>query len=269
MDLFLTSAEGPAAGTMLNAEWLSCFAAVGVVEADEAKLARWRPTGAGVFVSAHGVTWLVTADHVIPAEPAPRVAVRVDILGRSTLVRVWEAHNKVFGLGWVRDPGRDLAACVLPEPRGVRLKTVSPSLWAPLDLELTTLRCLTGGFGLGVPGLDPTHTLVFDGIVAGVDRPARRIYLTAPTYPGNSGGPLFVERPPSDPASSATFGSATILLAGVVQSSTHIDVPVHERPLSLGLAAHIQQVSELLDGPKNSALSSKAQQQLIFARRAG
>ncbi|MBN1609645.1 MAG: trypsin-like peptidase domain-containing protein [Polyangiaceae bacterium] len=249
---------------MLNEEWLSTFAAVGVLETDATTAGRWKPSGACAFVTSHELAWLVTANHVLPEKPAPRMAVRLDIGGEPTLVALWEIHNRVQGLGWVRDRKRDLAICVLPNLPGARLKTVPPAVWAPLDMELTTMRCLTGGCPLGLPALDPMRAMpvVLDGIVAGMDRREQRIYLTAPTYPGNSGGPVFVERPLHDPSGNVAIGPRTVFLAGIVQTSGQIEASGQDRALHLGVAAHIQQVTDLLDSPE-------AHKQAVFARAAG
>lgn len=248
---------------MLDQDWLSCFAALGVVEASNSASARWRPSGACVFVEAHGLSWLVTANHVLPQSPLPQMALRLDVGVATTLVPLWEAHAGTPGIGWIRNQDTDLAICPFPVLPGARVKTVPEKLFVPADLELTSMACLTGGCPLGLPGLDPARAMpiVLDGIVAGVDRGSKRLFITAPTYPGNSGGPVFVEQPLHNAVGGIDAGRPTTLLAGIVLQSGKIEASGYSDRLSLGVAASIELVKELLE-------SSEAHQQAVIARGA-
>jgi hypothetical protein len=250
---------------MLDSEWLNSFAAVGLLSGGAGAAAQWRPIGASVLVAEHGLTWLVTANHVLPSEPSPRVAVRVDVYGDPTLVNIWEIQTQTPGLHWVRDAEHDLAACLLPNLPGARVRSIPREFWAANDMELTSMTCVIGGCPLGLPGLDPTRAMpiVLDGIVAGMDRTAQRIYVTAPTYPGNSGGPIFVERPWHNASGGGTIGGGpTTFLAGVVLQTGKIEASGYTERLHLGVAAHISQVADLLD-------TVDAHQQAVIARGAG
>jgi hypothetical protein len=156
-----------------------------------------------------------------------------------------------------------LAACLLPHLPRARVRSIPRKFWVPNDMELTSMTCLTGGCPLGLAGLDPTRAMpiVLDGIVAGMDRTAKRLYVTAPTYPGNSGGPIFVERPWHNASGGGTIGGPTIFLAGVVLQTGKIEASGYTERLHLGVAAHISQVADLLD-------TADANQQAVIARGA-
>jgi hypothetical protein len=104
--------------------------------------------------------------------------------------------------------------------------------------------------------------VVLDGIVAGMERTAQRLYVTAPTYPGNSGGPVFVERPLHNTSGGLTVGVPTTFLAGVVLQTGKIEVSGYTERLHLGVAAHITQVDKLLN-------TADANEQAVIARGAG
>lgn len=235
---------------MLNQEWLSTFAALGMVENGEEESVAWRAVGAGVFLSARDMMWVATAGHVMPDEDAPRAALRLDVDGSPKLVPLGSIQRGIPGLKWIRDDSNDLAVALLPRLPNARLKTIPEAFWVSADMELTSMTCLVGGCPLGLPGLDARRAMpvVLNGIVAGIDHEQQRIFITAPTYKGNSGGPVFIDRGIRGPDGGFLVGPTATLLGGVVIGTSTFEASGSARPLHLGVAVHVQLLRTLLAG---------------------
>jgi S1-C subfamily serine protease len=128
---------------------------------------------------------------------------------------------------------------------------------------IPSMLSFTVGCPYGLPGVDPQQAtpLVLHGAISGVNRESRKIYTSAPTFPGNSGGPLLVVRPPFDPSGRTIMvGSPTVLLAGIMLESALLSSPIPGDkipPLHLGVAAPIEAVFTLLDSPQAQELESR------------
>lgn len=109
-----------------------------------------------------------------------------------------EIYAKTPGIGWNIDRDSDLAAGPMPMPPGIDIRSISFDRCLEQKDLLPSMPCLTAGQPYGLPGVDPTRPtpLILDGIIAGLDPAQRRIFVSVPTFPGNSGGPIIAYRTP-------------------------------------------------------------------------
>lgn len=89
-----------------------------------------------------------------------------------------------------------MAATVFVWDQGWDVKVFPDDTRYLLDLKSVQpgMPCYTVGCPNGLTGFSPGRMLplVLDGIVCGTDPEHERLYVSAPTFEGNSGGPLFV-----------------------------------------------------------------------------
>jgi len=239
---------------MLDQQWLATFAPVGDIPAP----GQWRPAGAGVFLAHHDLVWLVTAHHLVTG--TRDLGVLVPIHGRPALVGLTAAMEDQPELEWLISPSHDIAVAPMSTPDGIGIKALSRDQCIPEDEVLASMPCLTGGCPYGLPGVDRQRTipLVLDGVIAGTDPESRSIFISPPTFRGNSGGPIIVVRSPFDPAGGMTVGQQTVLLAGIVSEVHTIESDdANAAPLRLGTGVAIDVVFELLDGADGIAMAQR------------
>jgi hypothetical protein len=201
---------------MLSREWLSAFVPIGLLHNQNS----WKPNGAGVLLHDHPFIWLVTANHVVPAKTTDHIGVFVTNPGERQRVCIdLTNEHQALGLGWVRDAENDVATCLMPVNPAWDIKAVGEELCIKFEEVLPSMQCYTVGCPYGVSGVDPQRAtpLVLEGIISGVDSNDPLIYISTPTFPGNSGGPILILRPPYNPAGSLFVGNPTVLLAGIVR----------------------------------------------------
>lgn len=232
---------------MLNREWLSAFVPLGVVENSDA----WRPVGAGVLFIEGQVVWLLTAAHVIGGQGKGVVPLLTLKGGRGVTVLDLPGVHRSHGLDWQTDNERDLACALMPTSDDFDIKAVDRSTCLRISEAVPSMSCFTIGCPYGVRGFDPKRAtpLVQDGVIAGVDEDKDLIYFTAPTFPGNSGGPLIAVKSPFSPEGGAVIGDRVVYFAGIVTSYAIVrgnmelgDLP----PLHLGVAAGAGAVTSLI-----------------------
>jgi len=232
---------------MLTDEWLSVFAPVGVLKQPDA----WQPLGAGVLFHTGSCLWLLTADHVIRDASGEHVAVLVNHhKDGMVVVDLTEVHQQ-HDVQWVRNPSLDVAASLMPSSPDWNIKAATEDFCISLKQILPSMPCYTVGCPYGVATLDQKRAtpLVLDGVVSGVNPDSRLIYISAPTFPGNSGGPVLVIRVPYDPGGSLVVGRPTVLLAGLVREMALVQAngSSHAAPaLHLGIGVSIEVALELL-----------------------
>lgn len=246
---------------MLDRDWLKTFAAFGFIP--EAN--RWLPTGACVFVGHEDVVWCVTAAHVLTQAAEKSVGAIVSINGQQTIVDLTAIYKATPGVGWIIDTNSDVAAGPMPMPPGIDIRSIGFDRMLEQDDLLPSMSCLTGGQPYGLPGVDPDKPtpLILDGVIAGVDLARSRVFVSVPTFPGSSGGPIIAYRTPWDPSGSMVVGSPTVFLAGIVTETIVVpnnqpDQP-HVPPLHLGCGATTNSVKKLL--------TSEATMQMLGAIR--
>lgn len=246
---------------MLSPEWLSAFVPVGTLNGADT----WQPLGAGVLFHAPPFVWLVTANHVIKDAGAERVAVLVSLRSGGVAVIDLTSVYKYGDLSWIRDSSRDLAIGPMPLAPEWNIKAVGEDLCMKLEEVSPSMQCFTVGCPYGVPGLDPQRAtpLVLDGVVAGTNPATRSIYISAPTFPGNSGGPILVVRVPYSPSGGSTVGRPTVLLAGIVRETALVQGSGESQPippLHLGVGISITAAIEMLQSPEAAELARKVAQ---------
>jgi hypothetical protein len=246
---------------MLSTEWLSAFAPVGSLRDDN----QWAAFGACVFFHKPSLLWMVTARHVL--EKVGRQALTV-LITRSSgqgliVVQVGEILTN-HGFSWVEDEVNDLAAAPMPASPDFGIKAVTPENSVPMIDLVPSMPCFTVGCPYGLHGLNPQKAtpLVLDGVISGVDPVSRKIYTSAPTFQGNSGGPLIAFRSPSDPAGRMIVGRSTVLFAGIMLETKllHAEDPSSRiSPLHLGVAAPADAVLALLDSDQARAITASVE----------
>jgi hypothetical protein len=243
---------------MLSKEWLATVAPVGTVMGSD----RWAAFGAGVFIHKPPLVWLVTAGHVIDKVGEQRVSVLITRSGGGLGVVEVAAILTSHDLSWVRDPANDLAAAPMPVPDQFDIKAVPLGYCLPMAELVPSMHCFTIGCPYGLRGVDAQRAtpLVLDGVISGIDTTSGRIYASARTFPGNSGGPLIAFRSPSTPDGSLMVGMPTILLAGVMLETALLASPDPNDPippLHMGVAAPVDAVLRLLDSEPARAIQSR------------
>jgi Trypsin-like peptidase domain len=246
---------------MLSTEWLNTVVPVGDLREDN----WWTALGAGVLFHKPSLLWMVTARHVV--EKVGRQVLTVLVTQSSgegiIVVKVGEILANQ-GFSWVEDEINDLAAAPMPElPFGV--PAVTPAGCLPLSKLIPSMPCFTVGCPYGLHGVNPERAtpLVLDGVISGVDPKNHKVYTSAPTFPGNSGGPLIVFRSPFHADGSVAFGGPpTILLAGIMLETRLLqnpDATSRIPPLHLGVAAPADAVLALLDSEQARAIAARVE----------
>lgn len=247
---------------MLDLEWLQAFLPLGKVAEDGS----WSPTGAGVLLHRPPVIWLVTAAHVVPSETS-RIAALVPTTSDGRELVDLRAIQQQFKSRWILDKASDLAATLMPIGPNLKIKAIPSQFCVESTSVLPSMQAYTVGCPYGFLGFDPRRAapLVQDGVIAGVDPKKCRLLTTAPTFPGNSGGPLVVIRSPILPGGGATFGKQVVLLAGIVLEMVQIGAPgsaalggsTPGSPLlHLGVAVGMERVNSLLESEEARALTA-------------
>ncbi len=253
---------------MLSPEFLNTALPLGLLSSDGS----FRPLGSGVLLERHGLSWLVTARHVKDAAESaatndtPFVLVGTTNSGDQFPMPLKETAAK-HELEWVQtDAEEDLAAIPLPlSPEWVH-RAIPDSLCITGDGIVPSMPCYTVGMPYGfspsVPGrITP---LVLDGVIAGINEAEGLLYISAPTFKGNSGGPAFVYRSPFNVAGGLTVGKPTVLLAGLViqqmlvggAGGTASEGPASP-PLHLGIVRSAERIFSLLDGPAATKMAHR------------
>ena len=244
---------------MLSRDWLKAFLPVGVMRqvTGDARVG-WQPVGAGTIVEGDGVLWFVTAAHVIRQHPGPFVLLVPARAGTPGPIPLnLTATQAQTGTAWVFAEQHDLAATLMPLAPTFDVRAVARELFLGIDGAVPSMPCFTVGcpHGVLVPGR--SAPLVQDGVVSGVGD-GDLIYTTAPTFPGNSGGPLLVVRVPYTTGGAITVGGSTVFFAGVMSQYALFRAEGAEHApllpaLHLGVAVSADAVAALLDSPECKA----------------
>lgn len=242
---------------MLGSEWLKAFVAVGMLKDSR----DWSATGAGVlFLDDDNFIWLVTAAHVVSTTGAGAVApLLVKIDGTPVVVDLSRVQREA-GIEWIVDGDNDIALSPMPRINDVDIRAVSYDVCLSIREVLPSMPAYTVGCPYGMHTLDPVRPapLVLDGVISGTDIHAGLIYTSAPTFPGNSGGPLLVYRSPIAPDGSMYLGSKAVLLSGIMLETQLVPSPDDNPPmppLHLGIARSVDAVISLLKSDRARSLS--------------
>lgn len=233
---------------MLTREWLSAFVPIGVLRAPN----DWVPIGAGVLFHDPPVVWLITAAHVVKGAKGHKVVPLVThAKGGLVVIQLDDIQSK-YGYGWHLHEKLDIAATLMPLSPDWQIKAIGEKLCIKMDELVPSMQCYTVGCPYGVRGFDPQRAtpLVLDGIIAGLDTSSSTIYTSAPTFPGNSGGPIIVRRDPFNPAGGLVVGQPVLLLAGIILQASVVSAQNASGssplpPLHLGIGVSIEAVLQL------------------------
>jgi S1-C subfamily serine protease len=246
---------------MLSTEWLSAFAPVGRLQDDN----QWAAFGAGVFFHKPPLLWIITARHVVQkVGPSALTVLVTRSSGEGVIVvKVGEILAN-HGLSWVEDENNDLAAAPMPTSPDFGIKAVALENCLPITELVPSMPCFTVGCPYGLHGLNPQKAtlLVLDGVISGVDPVSRKVYTSAPTFPGNSGGPLIAVRSPFSPDGMIVAGRSTVLLGGIMLGTVllpAVDPISRIPPLHLGIAAPADAVLTLLDSDQARAITARVE----------
>jgi hypothetical protein len=242
---------------MLSREWLQAFVPLGMLEGKD----RWSAVGAGVLFIEHGVLWLVTALHAV-RDVKERIAPLLRKTDGTVLIVSLADVQKSAAFSWLEDGPMDLAATPMPSAPDLQIKGVTRRECLLIKNVIPSMPAYTVGCPYGLTGLDPARPspLVLDGVVSGTNEPELTIYTSAPTFPGNSGGPLVVHRSPISPTGNHSVGPLPLLFAGIVLAARLVPAPDESSrlpPLHLGIVRSADAVLRLLDSPEARDLASR------------
>ncbi|MDP2955720.1 MAG: trypsin-like peptidase domain-containing protein [Longimicrobiales bacterium] len=236
------------------------------------------------MLDRHGLSWLVTARHVKDAakcEAQDRgsfVLVGTTGSGDQFPMHLGEEAAR-HGVEWIQsDEKEDLAAIPIPLSTEWVHRTIPESLCLTAGAVIPSMPCYTVGIPYGFLGSDPARItpLVLDGVVSGIDRGQGLLYISAPTFSGNSGGPAFVYRSPFNVAGGLTVGTPTVLFAGIVIQQMLVrgatgdpGAGIAYPPLHLGVVRSAERVLALLDGAEARGLVGRVKGNTADAEGSG
>lgn len=180
----------------LPSDWARCVVLLEEESTADGKKC-FEPVGTAFLLRHRGVTFLVTARHVITrSHTIARVNLRSARSDRSHTVRTrLDAVQKATGSGWFFHPTKKADVAVLVYPVDARRADVRP-----IDTDLLRecrvfadgddIRFL--GFPLGITEKGHVHPVVRGGLVA-QKRHDDTFLIDALVFPGNSGGPVFLK----------------------------------------------------------------------------
>jgi hypothetical protein len=239
---------------MLDQDWLKTFAPFGLMPQQN----QWQPTGACVFVEHQGVIWCITAAHVLSGAAGNSVGCCVTVNGQQTIMGLTDIYRSTPGVDWVIDATADVAAGPMPTPSGIDIRSIGFDRCLEQKDVIPSMPCLTAGQPYGIPGVSANKAtpLILNGVIAGIDALSHRIFISVPTFPGNSGGPIIAYRSPSNPHGGLQVGIPTVFLAGIVTETVIIPNNQPDKkgrpPLHLGSGASFDAVKTLLTGERAS-----------------
>lgn len=253
---------------MLDEDWLSTCAPLGILDAS---CDQWKAIGAGVFVFDDPFIWYVTANHLIKEAGDESIFVLINHKKvQKSLVNINSLHQQ-HKLNWLIDEGNDLAATPFPADVDFALKAVSfPSFLTSNDM-LPTMSCYSVGCPYSLAGFDieKVNPFVLGGIISNLDRQAKKVYVTVPTFPGNSGGPLFVWKQPIKANGDVVLGNPVVYLGGVIIQyvvvASMTPPPTSQQacpPLHLGVVVPSEFIHDLLHNADAKKLKNKMQKSL-------
>lgn len=246
---------------MLNSKWLKIFAPIGVLNNQE----QWCAIGAGAFFLQEPIVWFVTANHVIQEAADRHCLILVGHKTKQiTLIDLTAIHAE-HSIDWINNEASDLAASPVPTSPDFTLKALKEGNCFTLAKIVLSMTAYTMGCPYGLRGFDPTSTdpLVQQGIIAGVNHQENIIYTTTPTFPGNSGGPLFVEQKPYNASGGMVVGKPTIYCGGIITEYGLVKSPNQKDSqrglpcLHFGIAKPTEKIFELLRSEKAQRLKDK------------
>lgn len=237
-----------------------------------------RTVGTGFLVSAttsDGAprTILITANHVLSGMPGGEARIGYRTVGSDGVwrytpqpVTIRDAEGEPL---WTRHPSRDVAAITIQAPPEFARAAIPAGYLAaePNGVEQAIApgaELMVLGFPRGVAANNAGFPILRSGRVASYPISPEAFptfLLDFSVFPGNSGGPVFVSRPPSAPG-----GASRPFVAGLLTQQ----VEMSDERLEIGIVTHSRYILEtlaLMDGlhapiqvaeakPKNQAVKA-------------
>lgn len=238
---------------MLDKDLLSTCAPLGTLCS---KTNEWRARGAGVFIFDDPFIWYVTAEHLTANKESHPIHILINhAKSKQYLVNIDSLH-KQHKMDWIVDKKNDLAATLFPADPNFELKAINFSLFMNSKEMLPSMSCYSVGCPYNLAGFDMerVNPCVLDGIISGIDRQRGRIWVTVPTFPGNSGGPLFVWKQPIQANGDVNLGRTVAHLGGIISEyvlvgdgNSETDNRMCLPPLHLGVVIPTESIQALLN----------------------
>jgi S1-C subfamily serine protease len=200
-------------------------------------------------------TVLVTANHVLRKMPGPFATVGFRIENADGSWRYDPEPLKIRDGAkelWTHHPGRDVAAIVIDAPAAFA-KAAIPESWLATDDTFTKYSVSPGdqmlalGFPEGLSANPAGFPILRSGRVASFPLAPSAAFptflLDFAVFPGNSGGPVYVDKPQS-----AGAGAPGGFIAGMLTQQ----VELNSQNLSIGIvtdATFVRETLALLDDP--------------------
>lgn len=247
---------------MLDKEWLSTCAPLGVLDSTNQQ---WVAHGAGVFVYDNPFIWYVTAYHIIKDNKNSPIHILVNHSKANRYLVDVVALHKQHKIDWLIDPNNDLAATLFPSDPNFLLKAISFSSFLHSKEMIPSMKCYSVGCPYSLAGFDveKVNPCVLDGIISGVDMKSAHVYVTVPTFPGNSGGPLFIWKQPIQPNGDTNLGNAVVYLGGIISAYMLVGGAAEEAnlmslpSLHLGVVIPSESIYNLLHNASAMRLKAK------------
>lgn len=240
---------------MLESHWLLTCAPMGIFD-DQNKC--WKALGTGVFVYDDPFIWYVTANHFFKNKNLNFSVLIGHKKENKCLVDISALHQKLQ-IGWLIDEKNDLAATLFPSDENFMLKAIDLNFFMSTKEMAPTMSCYSISFPYSLANFDVENIVPFvqKGIISSINNKLERIYVTVPIFPGNSGGPIFVNKQPHS-VQDIGFG-------GIISDLATIDNGDAEKlsavPQQVGIVIPSEHVQKLLHSEKACQLK---QRNLIF-----
>jgi hypothetical protein len=247
---------------MLDNDWLLTCAPLGIFDS---KNQSWKALGAGVFIYDEPFIWYVTANHLIASNSHSSIQILINHAETGHCLIDMQALHKMHKMEWAIDKKNDLAATLFPSDPNFLLKAIKFSSFMHSKDMIPSMVCYSIGCPHSLVGFDIEKIIpcVQDGIISGIDSKQGRVYVTVPTFPGNSGGPLFVWKQPIQSNGNFSLGGSVVYLGGIITQYALVNGENKEKnptpppPLHLGIVIPTENIQNLLNSSKSQALKQK------------
>lgn len=246
---------------MLDKDWLLTCAPLGAFDLEKQS---WRALGAGVFIYDNPFIWYVTANHIIAENSDTPLLVLINHAKEKRNLIDLGAVQKQYQINWLIDEKNDLAATLFPTNQDFMLRAIEFSFFMDSKNMLPSMICYSVGCPYNLMGFDMEKITpcVLDGIISGIDPKEGRVYVTVPTFPGNSGGPLFIWKQPIAPNGSLNLTTPVVYLGGIISQYAVVSngsQPNHDNSpsLHLGIVIPSEAIQRLLTSSASQILKEK------------
>lgn len=246
---------------MLDSDWLATCAPLG---AYDSKNQAWKALGVGVFIYDEPFIWFITAHHIIKEKSDFPIHILINhAKTKHHLINIESMHLQ-NQIDWIIDEENDIAAALFPSDADFLIKSIRFPLFLSSKDIVPSMNCYTVGYPYNIAGFDVDGIIscVLKGIISAIDKRKNRIYVTVPTFPGNSGGPLFISKRSIHDESPTLDGNVVflggiidqyILVGNAIEQNNHLSIPA----MHLGVVIPSELIIKLLTSAQASILKEK------------